>query len=135
MGADGSVQSADLSDGQEIETLQGEAVTVGIDGSTVKVNEATVTGADVMATNGVIHIIDGVLTPPTVDIMKFYQSCPGAVMDEKPPPPPPGDEKPPPPPPKEEESTDESSAPSTTTTTFAATLVGGAAAIVTLFGL
>ena len=31
---------------------------------TVKVNNATVTTADIMATNGVIHVIDTVLLPP-----------------------------------------------------------------------
>ena len=31
---------------------------------TVKVNNATVTNADIMAKNGVIHVIDTVLMPP-----------------------------------------------------------------------
>jgi uncharacterized surface protein with fasciclin (FAS1) repeats len=39
-------------------------ITVGDDG-TVTVNDATVTQADVQASNGVIHIIDTVLLPPT----------------------------------------------------------------------
>ena len=37
----------------------------------VKVNDATVTQADVEATNGVIHVIDAVLVPSTVDITKL----------------------------------------------------------------
>merc|ERR1711935_1145647 len=40
-------------------------VTITIDGSKVMVNDATVTAADVMCTNGVIHIIDKVLLPPS----------------------------------------------------------------------
>jgi uncharacterized surface protein with fasciclin (FAS1) repeats len=34
----------------------------------VKVNDATVIQADVTASNGVIHVIDKVLVPPTVDL-------------------------------------------------------------------
>jgi uncharacterized surface protein with fasciclin (FAS1) repeats len=37
----------------------------------VKVNDATVTLADVEASNGVIHVIDKVLVPPTVDLAKL----------------------------------------------------------------
>jgi transforming growth factor-beta-induced protein len=36
--------------------------------SGVKVNDATVTTADVAASNGVIHVIDAVIVPPTVDL-------------------------------------------------------------------
>jgi transforming growth factor-beta-induced protein len=39
---------------------------VAIAGSTVKVNDATVTTADVDASNGVIHVIDKVLLPPNL---------------------------------------------------------------------
>jgi uncharacterized surface protein with fasciclin (FAS1) repeats len=34
----------------------------------VMVNDATVIQADVEASNGVIHVIDKVLVPPTVDL-------------------------------------------------------------------
>ena len=36
-----------------------------IDGSTVMINDATVTTADIAASNGVIHVIDKVLLPPS----------------------------------------------------------------------
>ena len=38
-----------------------------IDGETVMAGEAEVIGADVEATNGVIHVIDSVLLPPMVE--------------------------------------------------------------------
>lgn len=60
----GSVKSTDLSNGMTAATVNGADVTITIDGTTVKVNEATVTSADVMCSNGVIHIIDKVLLPP-----------------------------------------------------------------------
>ena len=53
-------------DGQSVETLQGESVEISIDGDTVMVNDATVVTADVAASNGVIHVIDKVLLPPSI---------------------------------------------------------------------
>ena len=45
-------------------TAEGSALKVTSDGLTIKVNDATVAEADVMATNGVIDVIDKVLLPP-----------------------------------------------------------------------
>ena len=56
--------STDLSDGQTITTLQGEDVTVTIGMNGVMINGATVVVADILATNGVVHVIDAVLLPP-----------------------------------------------------------------------
>ena len=50
-------------DGQSVDTVNGAAVDISVDGETVMVNEATVTMPDVMASNGVIHVIDQVLLP------------------------------------------------------------------------
>ena len=44
-------------------TVQGQSVTITVDGSTVMINDATVTTADIEASNGVIHVIDTVLIP------------------------------------------------------------------------
>ncbi|ROU01012.1 fasciclin domain-containing protein [Histidinibacterium lentulum] len=60
----GSVMSGDLSDGMTAETVNGAEITISIDGDTVMVNDATVVTADIEASNGVIHVIDGVLLPP-----------------------------------------------------------------------
>ena len=59
------LRAADLSDGQEIETRQYSPVTISIADGTVKVNDATVIAPDVLASNGVAHVIDQVLMPPT----------------------------------------------------------------------
>ncbi len=64
----GMATAADLSDGQTLTTVQGEALTVQIDGGTVMVVDAngtaaTVTTADAVASNGVVHVIDSVLQP------------------------------------------------------------------------
>ena len=49
----------------QIDTLSGLKSIVDVDGNSVKVNAGTVTKADVSATNGIIHVIDTVLLPPT----------------------------------------------------------------------
>ncbi|MEL7258242.1 MAG: fasciclin domain-containing protein [Pseudomonadota bacterium] len=58
----GKVMSTDLSDGMTAATAQGGDVTIGTtDGVTV--NGANVVNADIEASNGVIHVIDGVILP------------------------------------------------------------------------
>ena len=52
-------------DGQNATTLNGADISISIDGDTVMVNDASVTAVDVVADNGIIHVIDSVLLPPT----------------------------------------------------------------------
>jgi len=56
---------ADLMDQQDgmIATLQGEDVMVDLADDATMINQATVTTADIVCTNGVIHAIDSVLMP------------------------------------------------------------------------
>jgi len=61
-----AIASGDIQDGQTVETLEGETLEFSVSGGTVQVNGATVTTADVEASNGVVHIVDGVLLE-TVD--------------------------------------------------------------------
>jgi uncharacterized surface protein with fasciclin (FAS1) repeats len=60
----GKVLAADVVKVSKATTLQGQDVSVTVSGSAVKINDANVTTTDVMATNGVIHVIDTVLLPP-----------------------------------------------------------------------
>ena len=65
----GEVRAADLCNGQQVETLEGQDVAVTIvGGSRVLINNAFVTTADVLASNGVVHLIDEVLLPPDVKL-------------------------------------------------------------------
>ena len=59
----GKLLAADLSDGQTLTTVQGQTLMVKIDGATVTVNDVPVVKADVEASNGVVHVIGGVLLP------------------------------------------------------------------------
>jgi len=49
---------------EEAETLLGETVTIRIEDGKVFINDAEVIITDIIATNGVIHVIDSVLLPP-----------------------------------------------------------------------
>ena len=60
--------SSNLSNGASVSTLFGENVIVSIDGSTVMINDATVTVADIVTINGVVHVIDVVLVPLTLGV-------------------------------------------------------------------
>jgi uncharacterized surface protein with fasciclin (FAS1) repeats len=66
----GKVMAADVAklDGQKVKTVQGGELTVGVNGEKVTLTDAAgntvnVTTVDVPASNGVIHVIDGVLMP------------------------------------------------------------------------
>ena len=61
----GSVMSTDLADAATTDALNGDKLSFTVGATEVKVNDAVVTSADVEASNGVIHVIDKVLMPPT----------------------------------------------------------------------
>ena len=60
----GKVMSTDLSDGMMAATVNGAEVTITTAGG-AKVNGANVVMADVEASNGVVHVIDAVILPPS----------------------------------------------------------------------
>jgi uncharacterized surface protein with fasciclin (FAS1) repeats len=61
----GEVRSAQVVTLTSATTVQGSSVAITVSGSTVKVGDATVTAVDIDASNGVIHVIDTVLLPPS----------------------------------------------------------------------
>ncbi len=67
---EGEVMAADVvtMDGKSVATVQGGELTIRVDGDQVMLEDATgatvnVTQTDIGASNGVIHVIDGVLMP------------------------------------------------------------------------
>ncbi len=62
----GKVTAADVVKLTSAKTVQGEEITIKVDGNMVMVNDAKVTATDIMASNGVIHVIDTVILPPSV---------------------------------------------------------------------
>ncbi len=61
----GSVLAADVVELDSATTLNGAAIDISVSDSGVMINNANVVQADVAASNGVIHIIDAVLLPPS----------------------------------------------------------------------
>jgi len=73
---EGAVASSDLSSGA-VDTLEGGAVNVVVDDAGVVVDNVNVVTADVEASNGIVHVVDGVLIPqielPAVDPIDFAE--------------------------------------------------------------
>jgi uncharacterized surface protein with fasciclin (FAS1) repeats len=60
----GKVPAAKVVTLRSAKTLAGPTVKIRVDGKTVLINTAKVAKADVMASNGIVHVIDRVLIPP-----------------------------------------------------------------------
>jgi len=58
----GDVRAGDLADGLKVETVEGSEITFDLSGATPRVNGANIVASDIVVGNGVIHLIDGVLT-------------------------------------------------------------------------
>ena len=58
----GTIMAGDLTDGQQVATLQGGSLTFAINGG-AKVNGVHIIATDNVAANGVIHLIDAILIP------------------------------------------------------------------------
>ena len=62
----GKVLSTDLSDGMEATTVEGSNAKVMLKGGEAMIEGAKVVAADVEASNGVVHVIDAVILPPSM---------------------------------------------------------------------
>jgi uncharacterized surface protein with fasciclin (FAS1) repeats len=59
----GKVMAADVVKLQSAKAVSGDTITVKVQDGVVHLDNATVTSADVIASNGVIHVIDSVILP------------------------------------------------------------------------
>lgn len=67
----GKVMAADVKAG-DVASVEGSNIAVTVDGGTVTLNGSSkVIATDVAASNGVIHVIDAVILPPSVDVSKL----------------------------------------------------------------
>ena len=55
------VMAADLQNGMVVKALSGESLTAALNPG--RINNASIIKADIMASNGVVHVIDAVLLP------------------------------------------------------------------------
>ena len=70
----GEVAASDVTDGMLAKMVNGDNVKFTVGNGVVTVGGATVTLADVQASNGIIHVIDAVLSPPSLDIPATAQT-------------------------------------------------------------
>ena len=61
----GDITSKEITKLNEAKTLNGSDIKIKTVDGKVMINDSQVTGADVLASNGIIHVIDTVLLPPT----------------------------------------------------------------------
>lgn len=59
----GMVTSKEVVDLDAATTVNGQNLSIDVNGGTVKIDDATVTAVDIVASNGVIHVIDKVVLP------------------------------------------------------------------------
>ena len=62
----GAIMAADVTAG-DVASVEGGMIAVTTNDGGVQVNGASVVSADIVASNGVIHVIDAVILPPDVD--------------------------------------------------------------------
>ena len=60
----GKVMAGDVVKLKEAKTVNGEKLLIHVNGSEVMVDNAKVTATDIVAANGVIHVVDTVMLPP-----------------------------------------------------------------------
>ena len=64
-----------------LETLSGESLNITASDGEILVENATVTRAEINATNGIIHIIDQVLVPPGMNLTAVENQTEPAVTE------------------------------------------------------
>jgi uncharacterized surface protein with fasciclin (FAS1) repeats len=60
----GMVMASDVTKMRSAKTLQGQNINIRVRNNTVQINDAKVVKADIVCSNGVIHVIDKVILPP-----------------------------------------------------------------------
>ncbi|MGC9341449.1 MAG: fasciclin domain-containing protein, partial [Bacteroidales bacterium] len=66
---EGSVTTSHFSDGQKFTTVFGKEITINVQDHKFYVNDVEITVKDIHADNGVVHVIDVVLTPPSTTVV------------------------------------------------------------------
>ena len=61
----GALTAAQIEKKHSLKTLEGASVTVAVKGGSVYIDKAKVIKANVTASNGIVHVINAVLIPPS----------------------------------------------------------------------
>ena len=75
----GKVDSAAVASLTMAETVNGAKIAIDAGAGGVKINDATVTTADIVCSNGIIHVIDAVILPPSNESAPAHDGEPLAV--------------------------------------------------------
>jgi len=65
---EGVKASSDITDGLELPTVEGGNIIFKKEGDSVFVNDNEISSTDILAVNGIIHVVEGVLLPESADI-------------------------------------------------------------------
>ena len=77
----GRYQFVNLTAGPELETLQGEPLQITLDAGILYANDVVVSDPDAIASNGVVHIIDSVLMPPSMAAAPVAEATEAPVVE------------------------------------------------------
>jgi len=66
LGKEADSQLVATLDGSSVATLNPQEVAINVTDGQIMINEATVVSADLLADNGIVHVIDAVLLPPDI---------------------------------------------------------------------
>ena len=80
----GKVMAADVVNLESADTVQGEPISISVQDGNVMVNNANVIITDIEASNGVIHVIDAVILPPSMTAASEEEMMDDAMMEDTP---------------------------------------------------
>jgi uncharacterized surface protein with fasciclin (FAS1) repeats len=63
-----SIWASQIEDGQMVSMANGDNITLSKSDGKIMIGDATVTGADVLVSNGIIHVVDKVIMPPSDEV-------------------------------------------------------------------
>jgi Fasciclin domain len=75
---EGIYPASAIEDGLQLETVQGEMITFGLSDAGATVNGEGIVITDVLANNGIVHVVDGVLIPQAATDMLEGDAMPTA---------------------------------------------------------
>merc|ERR1711933_432023 len=63
--------ASSISDGLGLSTVQGEEILFNVVGETVTINGFKITETDILANNGIVHVIDGAMVPENLSALSI----------------------------------------------------------------